>query len=675
MNAIFTPAARLLSYVNYPTKFAILGFFGALPVILLSILVLSNIQTEVDALKQEQKGVRFIATLRQLLESLPQHRGMTHGYLHGAVDFKPQIEQRRIDIKRSFDRLQQLEEELGDVLQLGDRLRVLRQAWQRLVQPGIDLQAEASFTEHTALIAGVIEMMTQVADSTHMSNDRHLDSRYVVDLLIGSVPNLVELLGQARGQGAGIVGSGSSSPAADAALAVKISRIQSAVTSVRHALSVIQRENPPLGEPLTPLIAALTSQLDRFIGVLQDKVIGKSVITLASGELFNQGTVAISAGFKLFDTSLPELQQLIDQRVAELQEQRLLAVGVVGVVSLLIGWLIGGNYLLVLGSIRRLQHATAKIAEGDLTARLDIGTKDEMLEIEHSINRMAESFQSLTRNVKEASASLVVSSESMSAVAEETHTGVNRQLDQVTQVATAVNEMAATVREIAQNAGHTAESTQHAAREVGVGKQVIADSVQSTNNLAAEIGRAAEVIRHLADEGTRIGTVLAVIQGIAEQTNLLALNAAIEAARAGEQGRGFAVVADEVRTLAARTQGSTQEIQGIIESLQHGTREAVSVMQSSQSHTQRTVEFAASVHDSFDAIANRIQAIDEMSAQIATAGEEQSVVTEEINQTITHIKAAAEQTARGSGEMSGAAGEVSRMAIQLRDITASSRVS
>lgn len=674
MNAIFMPAARLLSFVNYPAKFAILGLFGALPVVLLSVLVFSNIQSDIDAMNQEQKGLRVIGSLRHLLELLPQHRGMTHGYLRGAVEFKPRIEQRRVDINRAFDQLQALQTALGEALQLGDRVQGLRQSWQVLERQGFDMEAEAAFSAHTALIASVVSLVTHVADTAHLSNDAYLDSRYLVDMLIDSVPNLVEQLGQARGQGVSITGAGTSNPQANFDLTVKVSRIQSAVVPVRHALEVVQRENPALGKLLVQRVDVLTAQIDRFIALLKQEVIGKQAITLASSELFNQGTAAINAGFELFDTSLPQLQQLIDRRVAELQDQRLLVIGVVGVVSLLIGWLIGGNYLLVLGSIRRLQQATAKIAQGDLTARLDIGTKDEMLEIEHSINSMADSFQALTREVKEASGSLVRSSASMTAIAEETNQGVNRQLDQVTLVATAINEMAATVNEIAQNAHHTAESTQHAASEVGAGKRVISDSVQSINTLAAEIERAAEVIRRLADDGARIGTVLEVIQGIAEQTNLLALNAAIEAARAGEQGRGFAVVADEVRTLAARTQGSTQEIQGIIESLQAGTRRAVSVMQSSESHARQSVEFAASAHASFDVIAGRIQSISEMSAQIATAGEEQSVVTEDINQNITRIKTAAEQTARGSGEMSGAAGGVSQMAVQLRDITASSRV-
>jgi methyl-accepting chemotaxis protein len=674
MNAIFTPAARLLSYVSYPVKFAILGFFGALPVVLLSILVFSNIQSEIDSMSQEQKGLRYISTLRTLLEYLPQHRDMTHGFLHGVAAFKPRIEQRRLDINRAFSLLQTQDDEFSEALQLGDRLQGLQDSWQRLTRKSFDVEADIAFSAHTALIAGLIELITHVADTAHLTNDRYLDSRYVVAMLIERIPHLVEPLGQARGQGAGVAGIGSSNALADFGLTVKISRIQSAIAPISHALEVVQRENAELGKLLAGRISGLTQHLDRFIAVLKNEVISKQAITLDASELFSQGTAAVSASFELFDTGLPQLQRLIAQRIDQLKEQRALAIAVVGVVSLLIGWLIGGNYLLVLGSIRRLQVTTARIAEGDLTSRLDIGTKDEMLEIEYSINQLAESFQTLTRKVKEASGSLVQSSDSMTAIVDQTSQGVYQQLDQMTQVATATNEMAATVNEIALNANHTAQSTQQAVSEVGVGKQVVSDSVRSINELATEIEKAATVIQRLADNSIKIGAVIDVINGIAEQTNLLALNAAIEAARAGDQGRGFAVVADEVRTLAARTQRSTQEIREMIESIQTGAKEAVTVMQSSQLTAGKSVEETKLANGSLDSIAKLIQTITDMSAQIATAGEEQSAVTEEINRNIMSIKSVVEKTAEGSGQMNQTASEVNRMAMQLQEITANSTV-
>ncbi|MCW8945169.1 MAG: methyl-accepting chemotaxis protein [Sedimenticola sp.] len=674
MSAIFLPAARLLSRVNYPTKFALLILLCALPIVVLSTIVFSTIQTELEDMSQEQRGLRYINELRELLELLPQHRGMTNGYLKGAVEFKPQIEQRRVDINKVFAQLALLDNELAKYLMLDGELQRLQERWSALERQAFDMEAKPAFTEHTGLITQLVSLMTHVADTSRLNNDRYPDSRYMVEMLVSSIPNLVEPLGQARGQGAGVAGAGTSTPTADFELTVKVSRMQSAVAPVSHALEVIQRENPQLGTLLGEHIAKVNHALDQFVSALQEQVIGQTQITLSSKALFTLGTAAITESFELFDLGMPQLQSLINNRLESVNNQKSLAIVILVVVIITVLWLVGGLIQLVLGSIRRLQDSTAEIAEGNLTARLKIATRDEMLKIETSINRMAESFHSLTREVKDASQRLVSSSQSMSTVAEETNSGVNQQLDQVTMIATAITEMAATVNEIAKNASQTAEATHEATREVKLGKQVVSDSVESIGILAGEVELGAQVVTRLADDSAQIGMVVEVIQSIAEQTNLLALNAAIEAARAGDQGRGFAVVADEVRTLAARTQRSTQEIQEMIESLQAGTREAVKVMQSSQQRAGKSVEEAQSANDSLDAIASRIQTIADMSAQIATAGEEQSAVTEEINKNILIIKSVVEKTAEGSGQMNHTASEVSRMALQLETITANSQV-
>jgi methyl-accepting chemotaxis protein len=674
MRAIFVPAARLLSRVNYPIKFAILVLLCALPIVVLSTIVFNNIQSELEGMNQEQRGLRYLAELRNLLEQLPQHRGMTNGFLKGAADFKPRIEQRRIDINKTFGRLAILDSELAGDLMLDGRLQNLQASWKILEGKAFDMEAMEAFTVHTQLIAQLISLMTHVADTSRLNNDRYPDSRYMVDMLVSSIPSLVEPLGQARGQGAGVAGAGKSNPVADFELTVKVSRIQSAVAPVSHALEVIQRENTEIGMLLGERITKVNNSLDRFISTLQNQVIGKATVAIASPELFKLGTEAISESFQLFDLGMPQLQGLIASRLDAVNAQKSFSILILVLVLLAVLWIVGGLIQLVLGSIRRLQDSTAKIAEGDLTARLDIKTRDEMLKIESSINSMASSFQSLTREVKEASQQLVSASQSMNLIAEETSGGVNQQLDQVTMVATAINEMAATVNEIAKSANHTAEATRTAAIEVTSGKKVVSDSVQSISTLANEIERGATVVERLAGDSAKIGTVIEVIQSIAEQTNLLALNAAIEAARAGDQGRGFAVVADEVRTLAARTQRSTQEIQAMIESLQVGTKEAVNVMQSSQQRAGNSVAEAQSADGSLDSIAEKIQTIADMSAQIATASEQQSAVTEEINRNIMSIKSVVEKTAEGSGQMNHTAAQVSRMAMQLQTITANSKV-
>lgn len=229
-------------------------------------------------------------------------------------------------------------------------------------------------------------------------------------------------------------------------------------------------------------------------------------------------------------------------------------------------------------------------------------------------------------------------------VTQQTEQEMNSQTLEVEQVATAMNQMTATVHEVAQNAALTASSTEIADKEVINGKQIVDNTIERINNLASEVETAVQTINQLAADTNKIGSVVDMIRGVSEQTNLLALNAAIEAARAGEQGRGFAVVADEVRTLAGKTQDATTEIQTMIESLQTSAAQAAEVMQQSQQSAIDSVEKAREAGKSLEGITDAVKTITDMSAQIATAAEEQSAVSEEINRNINNISAATDKT-------------------------------
>ena len=234
--------------------------------------------------------------------------------------------------------------------------------------------------------------------------------------------------------------------------------------------------------------------------------------------------------------------------------------------------------------------------------------------------------------------------------------------------------MNATAQEVARSATQAASSAKSADDEAGLGREVVGQAVVSINTLAGEVERAAGVIERLEKDSGQIGTVLEVIRAIAEQTNLLALNAAIEAARAGEQGRGFAVVADEVRSLASRTQQSTEEVNRIIEQLQAGTREAATVMEQSRAQASASVERASRAGESLNAIARAVGDINEMNAQIASAAEEQSAVSEEISRNVTNISEVGQQSAEGTRQLKVAAEELAGLSAHLQAMVGQFRI-
>ena len=287
-------------------------------------------------------------------------------------------------------------------------------------------------------------------------------------------------------------------------------------------------------------------------------------------------------------------------------------------------------------------------ADGDLTVRMDEQGKDEVARLSRAYNRFADKTEKMIGNVAKAAGNLSQNVKEFATLAEHTSESINKQHEQTTQVATAMTEMSATVHEVAQNTTQTAEAARQADSQANAGRDVVNAVTQSIDSLANEVSRAVETVRHVAMDSERIGSVLDVIRGIADQTNLLALNAAIEAARAGEQGRGFAVVADEVRTLAKRTQDSTEEIQEMIESLQAGVKRTVTVMETSQDQAAESVNHAGRAHQALEEITQVVDGISQMSAQIATAAEEQNAVAEDINRNIADITHVAEETARDS---------------------------
>jgi methyl-accepting chemotaxis protein len=360
----------------------------------------------------------------------------------------------------------------------------------------------------------------------------------------------------------------------------------------------------------------------------------------------------------------------IDDVEASFQEKLSILVIVVAVI---LGLFIILSYIITKSIIFPIQKTTLAMNDisqggGDLTARLDSDGKDEVTELAEAFNRYTSKIHKIICQVKDASDVLSKSSSELLGFSDQTNNDMMRQRSETQQVSTAVTEMSATIKDIAESSRSASQSANDAEKESINGETVVTEAVESINNLASEVDKSANVVNRLESESEAIGSVLDVIRGIAEQTNLLALNAAIEAARAGEQGRGFAVVADEVRTLASRTQESTQEIQQMIENLQSGSSEAVNVMQNSRDTTQLTVEKAEEAAQSLKKISSSIVIISEMNRKIAQAADEQSIVSTEIDRSIVQISDLADQGTENTTKVSSASEKLSSLSGELEKL-------
>ncbi|WP_339079996.1 methyl-accepting chemotaxis protein [Pseudomonas sp. TMP9] len=344
---------------------------------------------------------------------------------------------------------------------------------------------------------------------------------------------------------------------------------------------------------------------------------------------------------------------------------------IVAVIALAVGLLLA--MLIARSIVQPISAAAAAMrdiaaGEGDLTRRLPINGRDEVAELAQAFNHFAEKVRRLVADVAGSTTQVASAAEEMSAITDELNRDLAKQRGEIEQVATAMNEMTATVQEVARHASEAARSANSTDQQALQGQHVVAEAVSAIGAVASDVERAAQVIARLQDDSKNISSVLEVIRGVAEQTNLLALNAAIEAARAGEQGRGFAVVADEVRTLASRTQQSTVEIQTVIEQLQNAAREAAVVMQQSQTRAHESVSQAQQASVALEKITLSVTSINDMNAQIASAAEEQSAVSDEINQNVVNINDVAERVTESAEQTAQASSQLAHLAVDLQTL-------
>ncbi len=341
---------------------------------------------------------------------------------------------------------------------------------------------------------------------------------------------------------------------------------------------------------------------------------------------------------------------------------------------LILGMVIGfGGGSLVSTSITRALNTTVEAmtdiahGEGDLTRRMQVHGRDELAQLATGFNSFVEKIQNTILHVSTSTETLTAAADRMMTISDETTRGVQTQRSEIEKVVSGMSAMTTTVDNVSQHVDSATEITGRTDEQSREGRRVVDATISSIEELASGVEQAADVIQRLEGDTETIGSVLEVISGIAEQTNLLALNAAIEAARAGEQGRGFAVVADEVRNLAARTQSSTEEIRQMIEKLQTGSQEAVSVMEIGRKQARESVEQASLAGQALEAITSAVDEITAMNHQIADAAQQQREVSGEINENIININQVAEDTSTHTVELADASTELSQLALEIQE--------
>ena len=548
-----------------------------------------------------------------------------------------------------------------------------------------DLIAELAAVQNESSLQGKIALAEKllgssqifiklIASQAGLSQDRQGSVRQMIELISVTTPKVTAALSEGRAIGAYSLGQGFLNSAASTTFDELLLDLEKLHAEYGLSLQTTLNASPQARTELAGQAASSLDTLKTMAVLFEDKVVIADTLDMPWPQYYGDVSAAMGQTYELNSAVLAYLDQQLQVRLEENRVQMALLVAALLVVFLLILYLYGGFYVSIRTTLKSLGQVMNQVAAGDMTVSFKPQSRDELGELGQVFNETVSKIHQLIERVGQTVVEVERQAVRVQQVSEESNHAVAGQRGQIDQVATAMNEMSATAQEVASSAAAAVSSAQSVNDETVSGRALVELQVGSIQRLAGEIDQSMTVINKLATDSASISQVLDVIKGIAEQTNLLALNAAIEAARAGEQGRGFAVVADEVRNLAKRTQQSTQEIEAMIAKLQSGVGAAVKSMSSSHKMADNTVSESDNVQQALENILGAVGMIVDQNQQIATAAEEQTAVAHDIDQNIVEISQAGERTAEGASHTEQASRELSGSVAQLKQLISAFRV-
>lgn len=665
----FSPAEAVFDRLRYPYKFALISLIFALPIAFLGYAAFVAYQQQLALADNELQGVSLLRKIRPLVEDVAKHRGMTNAWLNGNAEFKARRDAQALEVDKDFKALID-ETALLERFGLVDSAQQLVSDWQQV--KSLEGPAATNFSRHTDLLSAIININLLAADSSSLTLDPILETYYLMDAVVNRLPLLAENLGQLRGKAAGVAASQTLNGDQRYQLLMNIQQVSSLREAIKHGYSQIGKTRVgATDQQIKALLVSVDKLIPRLSGyqeLIHQEILRASDtdgISISSTRVFDGGTAVIGESLIIYDQTLDILARLLEHRVQENRQVINTGVAILIVSLVVLAWLYMAFYRSVKNSIRTLLLATQDISQGNLSHTVSLRASDETAQLAESLNSLLTALRRVVTDINAASHVLAQGVDDITVVAEQTRSNARTQEGQADQMVSAITEMNASAQEIARNTQSASQEATHARAQIATSADAVHHTQQVIAALGADIRQAVEVMASMAVESDNIGKVLDVIKGIAEQTNLLALNAAIEAARAGEQGRGFAVVADEVRTLAKKTHDSTEEIHNMIARLQGRTNEAVAVIEKGERRARETEEQFAETVTSLGQAQGGIDTLNDMITGIASAANQQTQVCDEVNRNIVEIQTSAGDTVRGA-EQTASSGNL--MAEQSRKL-------
>lgn len=674
MKTVLYPAIALMNRLSFGMKFSLISILFFLPMALTNFFLVRESYSQFVATRSELHSLDLLSSSLHIYRDLETLNDLAQiNSVIGQTDKGGELEKRMELLQRTVAEqlaaLQALSNDNDAVADFNDKRDKLLQAI-RLASNESALQNKAAQMERA--LGEALVFTKYVAGQAGLSQDAQAEVRQLTDLVVAVVPQVTAGLSVGRSVGSSSLGQGFLNSASSTKLDELLVQLERLAGEYK-----VKLDGALQGDSLSTLgAAAKTSQasIKTLSTLLEDEVVMADTLDQPWTEFFDKMSAGMKPSYALTDDALTFLKDQLQTRLAAKQTHTVLLIVALALIFIAIGYLYGGFYVSVRGTLKAFGKVMDKVAGGDMTVSFRSHSQDELGVLGELFNGTVRKIHDLIEVVGHAVHEVERQSGNVEQISAHSNQVVIEQRGQIDQVATAMNQMSATAQEVARSAAAAVDSAQSVNNETAQGRELVSNQLASIESLAGEIDRSMQVINQLAQDSSAIGQVLAVIKGIAEQTNLLALNAAIEAARAGEQGRGFAVVADEVRNLARRTQQSTGEIEQMIDKLQQGVAAAVKAMTCSHQLADGTVSQSAQVQQALENIMGAVGMIVDQNQQIAAAAEQQTAVTQDIDQNIVQISQAGERTAEGAGEAERASRELSGQVERLKSLISAFQV-
>nr|WP_110994823.1 methyl-accepting chemotaxis protein [Pseudomonas sichuanensis] len=670
MKRLLYPAIALMNRLSFGMKFSLISVLFFLPMLVTSFYLVRDAYNQFHATRVELQGLAPLGeslALRGDLETLGNllQINAVLGQSGQAGDVEGRIASLQDKVQARLEALK------GSDPALEAKRAELADAFTR-ARGETSLQNKAALFEKLLAQAQVLGKL--VASQSGLNQDSQASVRQLGELIGSATAQVTQALGEGRAMGSVALGRGFMDSAGSARFEDLLQRLErlSADYAIRldDALAADNRAKAALAATAQASQATVKQAASLF----EDQVVVAETLDAPWAGFYQQTTELMAQTYRLNDAVLAQLNGQLEDRLAQHRVRMVALVAALATVFVLIIYLYSGFYVSTRETLGKLGSAMDKVAAGDMTVSFQASSQDELGELGRGFSETVRRIRGLIEQVGHTVATVEEQAGQVLSVSARSNQAVGGQREQIEQVATAMNQMTATALEVARSAALAAEGAQRVNHESASGRDLVESQQGSIARLAGEIDQSVVAVNQLAADSQAIGRVLEVIRSIAEQTNLLALNAAIEAARAGEQGRGFAVVADEVRTLARRTQDSTEEIAQMIERLREGVGAAVRVMGSSHQMAAGTVDEARQVQQALGNILGAVSGIVEQNQQIAAAVEQQTAVAHDIDQNIVAINRAAQDTTEGACQTEDASRALSVQVVELKRLIGAFRV-